>query len=648
MFIKSTQTCHIETSLFLVRNNYGGLLMNLIKDSKNLRTMNLKLVAKLLMITFLLSITTSFFLEYFQMMKNPIDTLEWISGNTKNFFLSTLLVFFIYLFSLSLIGNIYISSIICLIIFAALGYSNESKLSLLGEPLYPVDFYQIKHVKCLFNMIGGSISTFTILIIIAIIFFIVYRIKKSSKIYLSMFQRAVLLVLSCFVIYSYVHFDKTFINELTMRAGVDVILWNQPENYNSNGFIFGLLSNLQNNVIEEPEGYSEEVIRQISEKYIQEANKLNNERASTEAVSPNIVFIMSETFWDPTRLSNINFSADPMPNIRDIMSSYSSGWLLSPAYGGGTANVEFEALTGLSMYNLVPGSVPYQQNLDKKSSFPSIVSLLEEKGYDTLAIHPYNKVFYKRDKVYNALGFNSFIGQAEMKHTEMLSKNSYISDQAVVEEVMNKLKENSKSLFIHTVTMQNHLPISEGKYGTNSIAINGLSEEPTKELETYSEGIKQTDLAVKSLVDNLAEFNEPTIVVFWGDHLPALNTSIYEEAGYYNSDSYINERNLSETPLFIYANFDLEKKSLKTLSPAFLGVTLFDMLGQPISPYYAMLKDLQSHLPGLKNTVTVDSEGNIKNELTDEENLLIKNYKLIQYDLMNGKDYSLPMIFNNN
>lgn len=137
---------------------------------------------------------------------------------------------------------------------------------------------------------------------------------------------------------------------------------------------------------------------------------------------------MSEVFWDPTRMASLGLSEDPMKNIRQVISQHSSGWLLSPVYGGGTANTEFEALTGFSMYNIISGSGPYQQALDKKGLMPSMVSMLEEQVYESLAMHAYKGMFYKRDRVYNILGFDDFIDNSKMKYKDSLAEGSYISD----------------------------------------------------------------------------------------------------------------------------------------------------------------------------------------------------------------------------
>lgn len=618
---------------------------------KNVQFKDVKRNSIIFIILFIMAAITNFLLQYIQMSYYFHGTLNWVNEHTRIFFLGTILIYAVYLLLVGIVGNVYVGSIIASISFLLIGYSNMKKMNMLGEPLYPVDFYQVFHLETLLK-IAGVHSMFIVITCILAIFFVFSRIvKKLPKIKLNRSFRAITIIVCVAVIYSYRNYQSSFLNKYVEKSGVTVVLWSQPDNYIANGFVFGLLSNLQTDVMDIPEGYNKENVLKIAEKYKAEADAINKERNSSLSVKPNIIFVMDESFWDPTRLNYLNYSEDPMKNIRNLMSEYSSGWLLSPCFGGGTANVEFEALTGLSMYNNIQGSIPYQQSLDGKKDFPSIVSILEQQNYDTIAIHPYSKVFYKRDKAYASLGFNSFISEKDIKYKETFNKDAFISDQSVVNQITDVLKEKDKPVFIHAVTMQNHMPYFEGKNGNNSISVSTnaqIEENSVKELESYTEGIKKSDEAIKNLVDQISKINEPTMLVFWGDHLPALNNDIYEQWKNSNSENFEFDRALGETPLLIYSNFNLKKDELNTISPAFLGVSIFDMMGSKLSPYYAMLETIKSNIPGLKDNVLVDSKGDLKNQLSESEKNMLNDYKMIQYDLLMGKQYSMPILFNSN
>lgn len=630
----------------LVKSVTEGKLTESISKNKLINSILKSKLIKSVLISFIFSLITTFFLQYFQMSRDFTRTIWWLSSYYKIYFLSSLFIFFLYLLLLSIIGNPYISSIVALIILELIGYSNSKKLSILGEPLYPVDFYQITNIKSLIHMVGGNLLIVLIIVLILFIALLVYAVKKLPKLKIGAKSRLAIFTLSSFIIYCYLFFSNNFINVLAANAGVQIVLWNQPHNYEYNGFVFGLLSNLQNDIMEEPEGYSQEAIQEIVDKYTLKAQEINKERGKNNSqVQPNIIYIMNETFWDPTTLETLTFSEDPMKELRDVMANYSSGLLFSPAFGGNTANVEFEALTGLSIYNLIPGSIPYQQAFDSKSSIPTLVSMLEEKNYDTLAIHPYKKQFYKRTKVYSTMGFNNYIGEEDLPSIHRLSNDGYVSDQTVVDEILDKLKNNDSPMFIHTVTMQNHLPIQEGKHGENSITVEGLTGDAKIEMETYAEGIKQSSIAIKDLITALEEMDEPTVLIFFGDHLPSFSNDVYEQAGI-NKDTFDNEKLKWQTPLFIYSNFEMKKMDLNSLSPSFLGVTLYELLDQPVTPHYALLEEIKKTIPGLKTNMLIDTENNIKTtELSEEEKTLLNDYKMIQYDLLKGQGYSQELFF---
>jgi phosphoglycerol transferase MdoB-like AlkP superfamily enzyme len=589
---------------------------------------------------FLLSVFTGFLLELFHRSMSIASTIRWIFSNPSNFILSTLFVASIYLLITCFLGNFWLSSAVGFGIFAVTGYSNIKKLGKIGTPLYPVDFYHLTYIKSFFDILRKELSIFVIILGVLFIVGALYLLKRMPKLSIKMVPRFVFLLIAIFTIYSYVNFDSSFLKSVVAKANIHVDLWDQQYNYDTNGFVFGLLSNLQSDVMESPEGYSREAIDAIVEKYIQEAKEINSQRTYFDDKQPNIIFLLNETFWDPTRLNNLHFSEDPMPYIREIMREYSSGLLLSPAFGGQTANVEFEVLTGMSMYNIIPSAIPYQQAFDKKHFMPSIVSMLNARDYNTVALHPYDKVFYRRDKVYSIFGFDNFIGEKDMTHTETFGAQ-YISDQAVTNEIMDILSTSDKPVFIHAVTMQNHIPIPEGKFGENSISITGLSEEEYRiELETYTEGIKWSDHATKDLLERLDMLDRPTVVVFYGDHLPVLKSGIYEEGGLEQDNLIERDRAFAETSLFIYSNLELEREELNSLSPAFLGVTLWDMLEQPLTPYQVMLNNIRQAIPGLEVNVLVGPDGHIKYNLTEEEQELLREYKLIQYDMLIGSQYS--------
>jgi phosphoglycerol transferase MdoB-like AlkP superfamily enzyme len=583
---------------------------------------------------------------YFEMLKDKMATLQWIEENISIYFAGALFLFLIYLLFFTLFGNIYISTIITSIILIVIGLIHYYKLNFRMEPLYPSDIHQFTQLKDVIPMLKEYLSIKEAILIIAVLCLLLYLVRFMPKVKVSLWVRAILLALTVLMVYSYTFFPSTFMkNFVEKKANVSIVQWDQLENYKVNGFIFGFIYNLQNDAFDKPIGYSKNKVIATATKYrVQQSNLLNRKEVAKQ---PNIIYIMSEAFWDPTMLPNLQFSEDPMKNMRKLMEQYSSGTNLSPSFGAATANVEFEALTGFSNYFLREGSVPYQDLIDKKTFIPTIVSDLEGQGYRSMAIHPYNKVFYKRDKVYQTFGFDQFIDMDTMKYKE--KAGPYISDESLSKEIIYQLKKQKQPLFIHAVSVQNHFDYALGRYEENTVSVTGLPSELQGKLETYAEGVKQADQALQLLVDNLEKLDEPTIVVFWGDHMPILgqDLAIYKKAKYgATKNKNLQEKEFSETPLLIYSNYGLKKQDLHSLSPAFFGTTVFDMAGLKKPPFYYFLDLVKEQLPGLKGKVQIDGDQKlVTGHLTQKQKQLLKDYELLEYDLLAGKQYSKDILF---
>lgn len=599
----------------------------------------------IIFLTLFTSVIVNYFFQYFQWLQDPVSTTEWISNNFYVFLAGILYLQFVFLFLFAIMGNIFISSLLGSVLFVLIGFIHFNKLNLRTEPLYPMDFLQVTHMKHVVPMVAEFLSIRAILVVLLLVLIISFIIFMLPKMKINRWSRVAILLFSIYMVYAYTFFPKTFMKKLTDVSGIAVVQWSQLSNYEENGFIFGFISNLYNDSFEKPENYTKENVIKIANKY----KSSNDEDTSNgESSRPNIVFIMSEAFWDPTKLENVSFSGDPLANLRKLMAENTSGQVLSPVFGGATANVEFEALTGITTSFLKIGSVPFQEFVDNKSFVPTIVSDLEQKGYKSLAIHPYNRVFYKRNRVYETFGIDTFLDQETMKN-KGTTPGGVISDESLTYEIIDNLKNENSPLFIHAVTMQNHMPYNPGAYEENKIKVSGLKDESNAMLEVYTEGIRRSGEALQLLINQLEEIDEPTMIVFWGDHLPVLgaNLGIYKEAHFDDPDQNMNELKYYETPLLIYSNFDTEDKNLNTVSPFYLGPIVYELGGLEKPAFYQILDQLRTHFSGLKSTVKINSEREFVTELSAEEQELLEDYRLIAYDLLLGKQYSRTILFEN-
>ncbi len=600
-------------------------------------------------ILLLLAHTVALFYIVMQVNMSFIEAMNWIYFYNMQFILSFVVIYAIYILVYNLIGKVFLSMVLTSCTLVILCIVNYLKLIFRGDPLYPSDFTQITHMQSVIPMVMDYFSwSYIFVIILSIVACIVAgiymrRYIQNVKIHLGI--RALLVVGSIFVLYAYGNFANTFMNKVFQKSGVDFVLWNQNENYASNGFVLGFISNLDTTVMEKPKNYSKENMLQIANDIKKQYS--GNIGSQKKKEKPNIIFVMSESFWDPTKVTNLSFSEDPVPNLHHYIENFPGGQTISPTFGGNTANVEFEALTSYSMSLLKPGSIPYQQVITNKKEIPSIPTVLKKEGYYTSAIHSFGRTFFKRDDVYKVLGFDKFNAEDTMENVDI--DGDYISDLAMSKEIIAELEEQKQPTFIHAVTMQNHFPFTEGRFGENLIEISGLeNEESNGELETYTEGLRRSDEALQYLIEQLDNLDRPTLLVFFGDHLPSLGTnkSFYKENGYITNEKTPSERlAMAQTPLLMYANFDMPNDNLGLVSPIHFSNLIFDYAGLNKSLFYQFLSELYKEIPVLRDELKVDKNGEVINDLTKKQKEMLEQYKMLQYDLLVGNQYSKDILF---
>lgn len=600
-------------------------------------------------ILFLLAHTVALFYIVMQVNMSFIEAMNWIYLYNMQFILSFVAIYAIYILVYNLIGKVFLSMILTSCTLVILGIVNYLKLIFRGDPLYPSDFTQIMHMQSVIPMVMDYFSwSYIFVIILSIVACIVagiYMRRYIQNVKTHLGIRALLVVGSIFVLYAYGNFANTFMNKVFQKSGVDFVLWDQNENYASNGFVLGFISNLDTTVMEKPNNYSKENMLQIANDIKKQYS--GNIGSQKKKEKPNIVFVMSESFWDPTKATNLSFSEDPVPNLHHYIENFPGGQTISPTFGGNTANVEFEALTSYSMSLLKPGSIPYQQVITNKKEIPSIPTALKKEGYYTSAIHSFGRTFFKRDDVYKVLGFDKFNAADTMENVDV--DGDYISDLAMSKEIIAELEKQKQPTFIHAVTMQNHFPFTEGRFGENLIEISGLENEESKgELETYTEGLRRSDEALQYLIEQLDNLDRPTLLVFFGDHLPSLGTnkSFYKENGYITNEKTPSERlAMAQTPLLMYANFDMPNDNLGVVSPIYFSNLIFDYAGLNKSLFYQFLSAFYKEIPVLRDELKVDKNGEVINDLTKKQKEMLEQYKMLQYDLLVGNQYSKDILF---
>lgn len=565
---------------------------------------------------------------------------EFLSKNPKITEYSKIVIILVSFLFVGIFRNWRISMGILFSLATIVMYINTEKMASRNTPFLPEDLAMSGEAGGLASMINlerflNMLFTIVVIIIITIIINKIskkiwhFKFSKKQKIAIFITQIALILICAHFLNLHTLEIRNlsgkgTFIKVENLETSIDFT--DQAYNYRTNGFILATISNLQTKTQKQPEGYSKEAVQKIVQKYqkIAEENNKNRKKLSDEKV--NVVYVMSESFIDPKLGKHLYDygNKEPIPYTQEIKKSQSSGWAASSEYGGGTANVEFEALTGLSNFFL--NSIPYTSIVPANKDAPSIVKNFNENGYKTIAMHPYNRNMYRREVVYPNLGFQEYRSADDFKNNSRIDNSKYISDESTFNEVLAELKNSQKPEFIHLVTMQNHMPYDNNFYSKHNFSVtakNGANPENTKTVQAYLEGISHSDKAMKNFLSEIKKLNEKTIVVFWGDHWPGIYGEMFEKE--------LNKNDIRRTPLFVYSNFKKEKEDLGTSSLIYNQILALNSFNSKLSAFQYLLSDLREKYPALTKQFVK----------TDEKSDVLKDFEMIEYDILSGNKYSL-------
>ena len=572
-------------------------------------------------------------------------TMTWIAHHVNLMFLASTIILGVsvlfFCFFNNLILAISLSSLVMLIVAIA----NYYKMLVVGEPIYPSDLSMISNIDEIIGYVKNLLSPTLIiglLVIIALLAILSFICRKGFK--LTMKLRVIFFAIFIAYLASIFYYEKSPLKPL-VNSTVYFTKWNQLNNYQQNGFLFGFITNLQNDLMIKNDHYTEANLQEIMDDYTKKAEDYNESADLSQ--QPNIITIVSESLSDPTVFNQLTFSEDPLPNLRQYLETYSSGHFLSPFKGNRTANVEFEYLVGFTNSLLLEGTIPFQQALSSKPEIPSFISFMDQLDYTSVAIHPNNAAFYKRSQVYPALGFDEFLSIDKMKHLDYIDSQKYVSDQSVFDELYAELEAADRPIFAYGLTMANHIAIFDKKFGENTIEVLDANGEHNTEMETYAEGLKQTDLALKEFITKIENYDEPTLVIFFGDHLINFQSDIHEQHGYIEKDTdALRAKLFFETPLLIMSNMDdFQIENIDDVSPIFIAPLILRELNLPLSPFYVFLLDLYEEFSVLHNNFKLDANQNQVDELTEHQEQLLLILELIQYDILEGKEYTLSSFF---
>ena len=467
-------------------------------------------------------------------------------------------------------------------------------------------------------------------------------------------------------------------NNFAKFMGDTPSMWDSVYDAQRNGTLVAFLRQVNPKVMDKPADYSERTMSALLEKYNNEAKKINASRKSK--ISDNtVVYVLSESFSNPIRVPGLQLNKNPMPFISSVKEKTDSGLMLSSGYGGGTANLEYMSLTGLSMVNFNSSlTSPYQQLVPNSSWTPTINRYWGSES-NSIAFHPYEPSMYLRSTNYKKFGFSKFYSLEApnvIAHKNMLDKSPYVCDESAYKSAFEKIASSKNNQFVQIVTMQNHMPFRNW-YKNNDFKASSkpgspkLGSSEISSIETYAKGVNYTDKATQAFLNDLDSINKPVTVVFYGDHLPG----IYSTA----SDNENNSLDLHLTDYFIWSNKKAREKKKKEdnsgdnnarnnnanknkvkdsySSPNFFISQVASHTNSKVSPYIAFLTRLHEKISAMEPPVVNKIQGwdripqgqsiylnpngkpMIASSMNKETKQLLHDYRLIQYDITAGKHY---------
>lgn len=599
----------------------------------------------------------------------------WTDGNFV-FVLNVILVALLYLMLLMLFNRFWTASIVILAVGIIVAAIEHFKVEIRYEAILPADlgFLGSNTGNMLTFIPAGAHVTILVAlgafaVLLALILVLRHfdgrkgRMIRTDNLSLNLTSRLILLLLPILVFALYcIHVSTTdsLANKFSRALGDTPSMWDSVYDAQRNGPLVAFTRQLNPKIMDKPSNYSEETMKKVAARYQKEAETINASRTNNLTDST-VVYVLSESFSDPSRVPGLKTNKDSMPNIRKIKAGTTSGLMLSSGYGGGTANLEYMGLSGLSMANFESSlPSPYQQLVPSQHWTPTI-NQLWGAPVNSLGYHSYESSMYSRATNYKKFGFSHFYtltGPDVIKYQDKIDESPYVSDKSSYDSALEGIKSGKTNKFIQIITMQNHMPYHEwyenNDYTAESTTGTPLGDDEQQSIETYQKGVEITDQATQEFLNELDALDKPVTVVFYGDHLPGIYSSASEDDN--------NSLALHLTDYFIWSNKASSSQGNKASDAAYSSPNFFvaqaaDHMNAKVSPYLAFLTEMHSKIAAMEPPVVnkiqgwdripegqniyLDQNGNpmSTDDFDKETKQLLADYKLIQYDITAGKNY---------
>lgn len=497
------------------------------------------------------------------------------------------------------------------------GLVNHYVLRFRGRILFPADVTGWRTAANVAEGFDYSLDEYIIqaaVLLVAYLFlvFVCVPQKKRAKIKLP----AALILWAVILGYGYAFFCTGMLPAL----GIFTQQWVTQRN----GFLLNFTIALRYSSVEEPEDYSEETVLELMEEY-------PGLEGDTSKQPTNLIVIMNESFGDFSIFDSFEASEDPTPFLHSLEENTVKGWMYSSVTGGGTATIEFEYLTGFTSLFQPPHTVAYQLYVEE--GMPALAALAGNIGYDTTAFHPYKSSGWNRVLAYEYLDFDKQMYEEDV--TDPYYIRNYISDQSDY-EMIYRSTEGEDTTFFFNVTMQNHSGYAQGwRNLEQTIELPDNLNNADRSAQQFFCLMRESDKALEQLITYYSQCDEPTMIVFFGDHQPPLTNAFYEQL--YGKK--FSERTTQEVmqqyavPFFIWANYDIEERQDVVISPNYLGVLTAQVAGLPMTGFMNFLSQMYEDLPAITPVgfVTADGQFLSEEELGEQEQEWLRQYEILNY-----------------
>jgi len=543
---------------------------------------------------------------------NPASSAGLFAGfpSIRILLFSASIIFIFALVIYSISGSIFVSYITVSVILLIAYIVNYFKLAITGGVFVPSDLLLM---SAAFQVAGPGVVRITARLVVGVLLVLITLVPFHFINYKAQFKNRIIALPAVSIIFVVILGGNFAVNNVFPVFGLD--RGTITDRYRDNGFILGFYSDFVGPRRSPPRLFDSAFFEEIEVREMDE----------TMPVNPNVIVIMSESFMDATILDNVTFSQYPLSNFRRLAAEGLSSSVVVPVFGGGTVNTEMEFLTGNPHVFL--GSRFYVPAENMRSYFSREIPtalpwLFGNNGYRVVGVHPFYGDFFNRNDIYPLIGFHEFIAMEDMPDAPIWG--DFISDEYFTDRVIEEIilaEEANEPLFLFGISMQNHWDFDPMKYGTLDLSVMAespyLSEHETGILNSYLQGVFDADKQLGRLADFVASRDTPTIIVFFGDHMPILGQQsdrIFENLGFVSHQEDFNwtledRANMFQTPYLIWTNFDIDEDCWGSMSSFMLGAKVAQLSGITLNRYFAYLLQLGTNFRGMTNELYLALDG---------------------------------------